>query len=90
MPSAMETRKGVGASPVQKQLTLGHQDKMYRDLSEGRGTALSLGSPKGFMEDVNLTLCRPVGQSALLGGSLGAGVGKNAQSRKPGSILNAP
>lgn len=42
------------------------------------------------MEQMDLTLCRPMGQSALLRGSSGAGVGRNAQSRKPDSILNHP
>lgn len=54
------------------------------------GGALSLGIPEGFVQQVDLTLRRPMGQSALLRGSLGAGVGRNAQSRKPDSILNHP
>lgn len=76
------------SGPAQKQLTLGHKDKMDRD-PKVRET-LSLGSPEGFLEEASLILCRPVGQSALLGATGGWGAGRNAQSRKPGSILNLP
>ena len=83
--------RGRMPGPSQKQLSLGHKDKRYRDLKVGGlGGAFSFGIPEGFIEQVGLTLYRLMGQSALLGGSSGAGVGRNAQSRKPDSILNPP
>ena len=46
----------------------GSENKMYRNPEFGE--ALSLGSLEGFLEEINLTLCRPVGPAGV---SLGNG-----------------